>query len=62
MVCTQIQEEKEGNERGKRKVIYGQTESNHHTRAIQRGRGCRDESNDAAKAPVQPPESVARAA
>jgi hypothetical protein len=41
-----------------KKAIFGQTASNHYTRAIQRERGCRDESNDAAKAPVQTPKSA----
>jgi hypothetical protein len=34
---------------------------NHHIRAIHGGRGCRDESNDALEAPVQPPEAAAHA-
>jgi len=57
MACTQIQKEREG-----KKAIFSQTASNHYTRAIKRGRGCRDESNDMTKAPVQPPKSVVRAA
>ena len=53
MLSTQSKEEREGE---KRKVISGQTSSNHNTRVIQ---GEKDESNDVVEAPLQPSELAA---
>jgi len=62
MARTQFEKERKGKERRKIKVISSQITLNHHTCAIQRGRRCRDESNDAVESRLQLPESAARVA
>jgi len=62
MASTQFEKERKGKERRKIKAISSQITLNHHTCAIQRGRGCQDESNDTVESRLQLPEPVARVA
>jgi hypothetical protein len=49
MTNTKSKEEREAKEIKKRKVILGQTTLNHRTYTTERGKRCRDESNNEAK-------------
>ena len=65
IASTQSEKERKGKERNKGKkeeVISSQITLNHDTRAIQRERGCQDESNDVAESRLQPLESTTRTA
>jgi len=62
MASTQFEKERKGKERRKIKVISSQITLNHHTCAIQRGKGCRDESNDTVESRLQLSEPAARVA
>jgi hypothetical protein len=62
MASTQFEKKRKGKERRKIKVISSQITLNRHTCAIQRGRGCRDESNDMVESRLQLPEPAARVA
>jgi hypothetical protein len=56
------EKEKKETKGKKKEVISSQITLNHDTRAIQRERGCQDESNDVAESRLQPLESTTRTA
>ena len=54
----QSEKEKKGKEKKKKKSNFNQITPNHDTHAIQREKGCQEESNDTAKSWLQPLEST----